>query len=136
MSDVLSMPFLLRALYRGPVGSLDAGRGGLVGVSLQIFVKSERPSSMMTRGAVYSLDTSSFFLNSRRLTLGSLDKELRKNDDGSVDISTGPKPPTGQDSNWLYTPAGQAWFPWFRFYGPEKALFDKSWKMPDIEMIN
>jgi hypothetical protein len=21
----------------------------------------------------------------------------------------------------------------FRFYGPEKALFDKTWKLPDIE---
>jgi hypothetical protein len=29
-----------------------------------------------------------------------------------------------------------SWFPWFRFYGPEKALFDKSWKMPDIERMN
>jgi hypothetical protein len=26
-------------------------------------------------------------------------------------------------------------FPWFRFYGPEKALMDKSWTMPDIEMV-
>jgi hypothetical protein len=23
----------------------------------------------------------------------------------------------------------------FRFYGPEKALFDKTWKLPDIEKI-
>jgi hypothetical protein len=27
----------------------------------------------------------------------------------------------------------QAWFPWFRVYGPEKAIMDKSWKLPDIE---
>jgi hypothetical protein len=29
------------------VGSLDTGRGGLAGASLQIFVKSEPPSSMI-----------------------------------------------------------------------------------------
>jgi hypothetical protein len=23
----------------------------------------------------------------------------------------------------------------FRFYGPEKAVFDKTWKLPDIEPI-
>ncbi len=84
---------------------------------------------------VYSLKTSSFFLNAERLTLGSLDKELRKNADGSVNIYFGPKPPSGQESNWLYTKPGEKWFPWFRVYGPEKAILDKSWRLPDIEMI-
>ena len=23
-----------------------------------------------------------------------------------------------------------------RFYGPEKSLFDKTWKLPDIEQVN
>lgn len=85
---------------------------------------------------VYSLETASFFLHSTHLTLGSLDKELRKNADGSVDIYIGPKAPAGQESNWLYTEPGKKWFPWFRLYGPEKAVLDKSWKLPDIEKVN
>ena len=85
---------------------------------------------------VYSLTTSSFFLNATRLTLGSLDKELRKNADGTVDIYFGAKPPAGQESNWLYTQPGQKWFPWFRVYGPEKAIMDKTWRLPDIERVN
>lgn len=84
---------------------------------------------------VYSLKTSSFFLNSNRLTLGSLDTDLKKNADGSVDIYIGPNPPAGKESNWLFTPAGEKWFPWFRVYGPEKAIMDKSWKLPDIERL-
>ena len=52
-----------------------------------------------------------------------------------MDLYLGPKAPAGQESNWIQTPAGKGWFPWFRFYGPEKALFDKSWKMPDIENV-
>ena len=60
---------------------------------------------------------------------------MRKNADGSVDLYIGPKAPAGQESNWLYTPPGKAWFPWFRFYGPEKAFFDKAWKLPDIERV-
>jgi hypothetical protein len=51
---------------------------------------------------------------------------------GSVDTYIGPKPSPGQESNWLYTPAGRRWFPWFRVYGPEKAILDKSWKFADI----
>jgi len=85
---------------------------------------------------IYSLQTSSFFLNAPNLTLGSLDKGLSKNADGSVDLYFGPKPPADKESNWLYTQAGQKWFPWFRLYGPEKAVFDKSWKLPDIEKVN
>jgi hypothetical protein len=30
----------------------------------------------------------------------------------------------------------EKWFSWLRVYGPEKAIFDKSWKIPDIEMVN
>jgi len=44
-----------------------------------------------------------------------------------------PEAAMGQDSNWIYTQAGKKWFPWFRVYGPEKAIFDKSFKLPDIE---
>jgi hypothetical protein len=50
-------------------------------------------------------------------------------------ISAGPQPPAGQASNWLYTPAGEKWFPWFRVYGPKKAIMDKSWRLPDLEKI-
>ncbi len=31
---------------------------------------------------------------------------------------------------------GRAWFPYFRFYGPTKAYFDQSWKLPQIEEID
>jgi hypothetical protein len=84
---------------------------------------------------IYSLTTSSFFLNAPNLTLGSLDKELKKNADGSVDLYFAPKAPAGEEANWLYTQPGQKWFPWFRVYGPEKAILDKSWKLADIERI-
>lgn len=61
---------------------------------------------------------------------------MKRNADGSVDVYIGPKAPTGQEANWLYTQAGKLWFPWFRVYGPEKAVFDKSWKLPDIEKLD
>jgi hypothetical protein len=68
---------------------------------------------------VYSAETSALFLNLTRPTLDSLDKEMHKNADGSVDIYIGAKAPARQESNWINVPAGKGWFPWFRFYGPE-----------------
>ena len=73
--------------------------------------------------------------DSTRVAVGSLDTGLQKNADGSVDIYFGPQAPAGQESNWLYTPAGKGWWPWFRFFGPEPALFEKTWKLPDIEQL-
>jgi hypothetical protein len=98
-------------------------------------VPANVPVSQFWAVTIYNSETQALFLDSARPTLDSLDKAMRKNTDGSVDIHIGPKAPTGQESNWVFTPAGTSWFPWFRFYGPEKAVFDKSWKMPDIENV-
>jgi hypothetical protein len=105
------------------------------GNNYRLRVSAEVPVREFWSCTIYSLETSSFFLNATRLTLGSLDKGLRKNADGTVDLYFGPKPPAGQESNWLYTQPGQKWFPWLRFYGPEKAIFDKSFRLPDIEKV-
>ena len=93
------------------------------------------PVSQFWALTIYNSETSALFLNLTRPTLDSLDKGVRKNSDGSVDLYLGPKAPAGQESNWIQTPPGKSWFGWFRFYGPEKSLFDKSWKMPDIEKV-
>jgi hypothetical protein len=98
-------------------------------------VPANVPVSQFWAVTVYNSETQALFLDSTRPTLDSLDQAMRKNTDGSVDIYIGPKAPAGQESNWIFTPAGTSWFPWFRFYGPEKAVFDRSWKMPDIEQV-
>ena len=41
--------------------------------------------------------------------------------------------PAGQEKNWIKTVPGKGWFPIFRFYGPLEPLFDKTWKLSDIE---
>jgi hypothetical protein len=106
------------------------------GNTYRMHVPAQVPVRQFWSVTVYSLETASFFLHSTHLTLSSLDKELRKNADGSVDIDIGPKPAAGKESNWLYTQPGKKWFPWFRLYGPEKAILDKSWKLQDIEKVN
>jgi hypothetical protein len=61
--------------------------------------------------------------------------ELQKNADGSTDLYFGPKAPAGKESNWVPT-NGRAFEILMRFYGPENALFDKTWMLPDLEMVN
>ena len=58
---------------------------------------------------------------------------MKQNSDGSVDLYFAPKAPAGFEKNWV--PTGKNFFLIFRLYGPEKALFDKSWKMPDVEKV-
>jgi hypothetical protein len=60
---------------------------------------------------------------------------MKKNGDGSVDVFFGPKAPAGKEANWVSTTPGKQWFAMFRFYGPEKTLFEKSWKLTDIDKV-
>jgi hypothetical protein len=60
---------------------------------------------------------------------------VQKNTDGSVDVYFGPKAPAGKDSNWVPTNPSVQFEVLFHFYGPKKPLFDKTWRLPDIERI-
>jgi len=61
---------------------------------------------------------------------------LAKNANGSVDVYLGPKAPEGKNANWVPTdPAGKFEL-LFRLYGPEKPLFDHSWKLQDVEKVS
>jgi len=60
---------------------------------------------------------------------------LRANADGSVEIWFGPRASAGKESNWVPTDANGQFEVLFRFYGPEKSVFDKTWALPDIERI-
>jgi hypothetical protein len=67
--------------------------------------------------------------------LSSFDKSnMKQNGDGSVDLYFGPKAPAGFEKNWVTT-AGKNFFLIFRLYGPEKALFDRTWRLPDVEKV-
>lgn len=84
---------------------------------------------------VYSMKTKSMIPNpENRVGLSSYDaSKMEMNADGSVDIYFGPQAPAGRQANWL--PTGEDFFLIFRLYGPEKAFFDKIWKLPDVEPV-
>jgi hypothetical protein len=57
------------------------------------------------------------------------------NADGSVDVYFGPTAPKGKEANWVPTDPSRRFEVLARFYGPQKPLFDKSWRLPDIEKV-
>jgi hypothetical protein len=57
---------------------------------------------------------------------------LETNAGGSVDIYFSAKAPSGKERNWVPTNPSGEFEVLFRLYAPEKALFDKTWKLPDI----
>jgi hypothetical protein len=68
-------------------------------------------------------------------SLGSQNEGLKKNADGSYDIYFAPKPPEGEEHNWLETVPGKSWFPILRMYGPLQPWIDKTWRPSDIELV-
>lgn len=74
------------------------------------------------------------YTDSEKFSLSSLDN-LQINADGTIDIYIGPMPPIGKESNWLCTVKDKGIFFIFRFYGPEKAIYEKTWELPDFEKI-
>jgi len=68
-------------------------------------------------------------------TLGSQNKDMKKNPDGSYDIYFAPKAPKGKEGNWLQTVPGKSWFTILRMYGPLEPWIDKSWRPSEIELV-
>jgi hypothetical protein len=103
--------------------------------SYRLTVPANAPVSQYWSATVYDRATHGLIRDMPRSGRGSQSPGLQKNADGSVEIYFGPKAPSGRDANWVPTsPSGQ-FEVLFRFYGPEKPLFDKTWKLPDVERI-
>ena len=93
------------------------------------------PAKQFWAVTVYDFETAAFVREAPRVELNSYNQEMQKNADGSVDVFFGPVAPSGNDANWIATAPGKPWLTLFRFYGPDKALFDKTWTLPDIEKM-
>jgi hypothetical protein len=101
----------------------------------RLMVPANAPVSQYWSATVYDRGTHAPIRNARWPSRSSQTPGLLKNADGSVDVYFGPEAPAGKESNWIPTSTGGGFEVLFRFYGPEKPLFDKTWKLPDIERI-
>jgi len=84
---------------------------------------------------LYERETHALIRNMKRPSRSSLNPDLQKNKDGGVDLYFGPEAPAGKASNWIPTNPGVEFEVLFRFFGPQKPIFEKTWKLPDVERI-
>jgi hypothetical protein len=101
----------------------------------RLHVPAKVPANNFWSVVVYDAISRSELQNGSLLPSISSYSKPNVNADGSVDIVFGPNEPK-EKANWIKTVPGHGWFPIFRFYGPEEAYFDKTWKLPDVEKVN
>jgi hypothetical protein len=104
--------------------------------SYRLSVPANAPVRLYWSATVYDRATHALIRQASWFSRSSQTPGLVKNGDGSADIYFGPKGPEGKKSNWIPTNPNGKFEVLFRFYGPEKPLFDKTWKLPDIEEIS
>jgi hypothetical protein len=104
--------------------------------SYRLTVPPNPPVKLYWSATVYDRATHALIRNLPRSSRSSQNPELQKNADGSVYVYFAPKAPAGKGSNWVPTNPDRKFEVLFRLYGPEKPLFDKTWKLPDIEKLH
>ena len=98
-------------------------------------VPADTPAKDFWSVIVYSMKTKGFVEGVETVGLSSqVIEQMKKNDDGSVDVYFAPKAPEGMESNWI--PTGEDFFLIFRLYGPDRPLFEKTWTLDDVEKVN
>jgi hypothetical protein len=101
----------------------------------RLTVPAKVPVKQYWSATVYDRATHAPIRNARWPSRSSQTPGLEQNADGSVNVYFGTDLPAGQASNWIPTSTDGAFEVLFRFYGPEKPLFEKTWRLPDIERM-
>ena len=114
----------------------EAGRALDGGRTYRLRVPANAPVRLYWSATAYDRATHALIRDLPWASRASHTPELRPNDDGSVDLAFGPAAPVGREANWVPTRAGGAFEVLVRFYGPEPPLFDKSWRLPDLERVD
>ena len=123
-------------VYLAPIADSN-GHPLQAGKNYKLHVSADVPAREFWSLTIYDRATWAFIQNPLdRAGLGSFNKATMKmNPDGSVDLYFGPKAPAGLESNWIPT-MGKEPYPWLRLYGPEEPFWNKTFEMPDVELVD
>jgi hypothetical protein len=98
-------------------------------------VPANAPVRQYWSATLYDRDTHALIREMSHAARSSQSPGLQVNTDGSVDLYFGPQAPAGKESNWTPTDPSAGFEIMFRFYGPLPTLFDKTWVLPDVELV-
>ena len=105
------------------------------GKTYRLTVPANVPVAQYWSLTAYDRETHALIRNMPRASRSSQIADLQKNADGTVDLFLGPTAPDDKEANWIPTDPKRQFEVMFRLYAPTKALFDKSWVLPDVEQI-
>ncbi len=105
------------------------------GKAYSLHVPADPPAQQFWSITAYDYQTRSQIKTDTNNAAKSSADPLIANPDGSIDLYFGPQAPAGKGSNWVQTLPGRGWWVWFRFYGPTEPFFDKTWQLPDFELV-
>src|SRR5262245_10208405 len=105
------------------------------GKTYRLRVPTDAPIEQYWSATAYDRETHALIRGLPRASLASNDARVQKNADGSTDVYFGPKAPAGKEANWVPTDPQRRFELLFRLYGPKKALFEKTWTLPDLEFV-
>ena len=103
------------------------------GSTYRLTVPPNVPVTQYWSATAYDRATHGLVRDVARASRSSQSPGLQVNQDRSVDVYFGPHAPTSNESNWVPTSSHGEFEVLFRFYAPEKSLFEKNWRLPDIE---
>lgn len=105
----------------------------------KLHVPNDVPVRQFWSLTLYSENTRRVYDNggteNRSANLDSSMKDLKYNNDGSVDLFIGTKTPPGFESNLMKTVGEDGWFVMFRLYAPLQPFFDKTFRLGDFEAL-
>jgi hypothetical protein len=101
----------------------------------RLHVPTNPPVKNFWSVVLYDTQTRSMLQTDQQFPSLSSQAGAQANPDGSFDVYFSPTKPANSN-NWVQTIPGKSWFTIFRLYGPLQPWFDKTWKLPDIEIVH
>jgi hypothetical protein len=129
IKNVGTAQFYLIALRDKDGKAFDGGK------TYRLRVPANAPLEQYWSVTAYDRQTHALIKGMSRASRSSQITDMQKNADGSLDVYFGPKAPAGKDAHWVPTDPKRGFELMFRIYGPKKAFFDKTWVLPDVEVV-
>ena len=116
--------------FRDAAGNyLDGGR------TYRVTLPGPIPVKNFWAFTVYDNQTRSLLPTDQKLAgVDSTVPGIKTNPDGGVTVWFGPKPPAGNEGNWVQTMPGKGYSVLLRLYGPLEPWFNQTWQPGDLEL--